>query len=61
MRVVRSQCEVEPLVDPHLVFGRIELRLETGVVALLAHALGLLPSGVVLGLCRTPAGLEMDS
>ena len=48
-------------MNSHLVFGRIELRLETGAVALLAHALGLLLSRVALGLCRTPAGLEMDS
>ena len=49
------------MLNSYLGFGLIELRLETGAVALLAHALGLLPSSVALGLCRIPVGLETDS
>ena len=55
------QRELELLMDPHLVFGRIELRLETGADALLAHALSLVPRHVALGDCRILVSLETYS
>ena len=45
------QRDMEQLNDPYLVFGLIDLRLETGADVLLDPAVSLVPRLVALGDC----------